>query len=109
MPRINSGITPVLNFTSSIFMGVSLRLTHPEDISMIKSLDSVAAVWPVILYPRPDPVIQKITKPSNFVSAKANQNQDSTHVMTGVDRLHAEGYFGSNIRIAVIDSGVDYK
>jgi len=83
-------------------MGVSFRLGHPEDISIIKRLDSVGAVWPVTLYPRPDPLIQKITK-------LLDPDRDSTHIMTGVDRLHAEGYFGSNIRIAVVDSGVDYK
>jgi subtilisin family serine protease len=32
----------------------------------------------------------------------------STHVMTGVDKLHAEGYFGQGIRIGIIDSGIDY-
>ncbi|KAL5634053.1 hypothetical protein ACGC1H_006028 [Rhizoctonia solani] len=32
----------------------------------------------------------------------------STHVMTGVDKLHAEGYFGQGIKIGIIDSGVDY-
>ena len=109
MPRMSISITPVLNFTSSIFMGVSFRLGHPEDISIIKRLDSVGAVWPVTLYPRPDPVIQKITTESELHGLRADRNRDSTHIMTGVDKLHAEGYFGSNIRIAIIDSGVDYK
>lgn len=29
--------------------------------------------------------------------------------MTGVDKLRAEGYYGSGLRVAVVDSGIDYK
>lgn len=29
--------------------------------------------------------------------------------MTGIDKLRREGYLGSGIRVAVLDSGVDYK
>jgi subtilisin family serine protease len=32
----------------------------------------------------------------------------STHIITGVDKLHAEGYTGKGITIAVLDTGVDY-
>ncbi|EEB90703.1 hypothetical protein MPER_11053 [Moniliophthora perniciosa FA553] len=32
----------------------------------------------------------------------------STHVMTGVDKLHAQGITGEGIKIGVIDTGVDY-
>ena len=35
-------------------------------------------------------------------------DSDSTHKMTGVDKLHAEGIFGKGIKIGIIDSGVDY-
>ncbi|KAK8142743.1 hypothetical protein G3M48_008303 [Beauveria asiatica] len=31
------------------------------------------------------------------------------HLMTHVDKLHEEGYTGSGIKIAVVDTGVDYK
>ncbi|KAM3515752.1 hypothetical protein MY11210_000523 [Beauveria gryllotalpidicola] len=31
------------------------------------------------------------------------------HVMTHVDKLHEEGYTGSGIKIAVVDTGVDYQ
>ena len=33
----------------------------------------------------------------------------SMHVMTGVDKLHAQGYNGDGVNIAIIDTGVDYK
>ncbi|KAG8411102.1 hypothetical protein J3458_016212 [Metarhizium acridum] len=31
------------------------------------------------------------------------------HLMTHVDKLHEEGYLGSGIKIATVDTGVDYK
>lgn len=31
------------------------------------------------------------------------------HVMTGVDKLRAEGYTGAGINIAIIDTGIDYN
>lgn len=33
---------------------------------------------------------------------------DSTHKMTGVDKLHAAGLFGKGVKIGIIDTGVDY-
>lgn len=33
----------------------------------------------------------------------------SVHGMTGVDKLHAEGIYGKGVKIAVIDTGVDYN
>ncbi|KAJ5113368.1 hypothetical protein N7456_001902 [Penicillium angulare] len=37
-----------------------------------------------------------------------HDNNDYPHVMTGVDKLRAEGYLGTGIRVAVVDSGIDY-
>jgi hypothetical protein len=33
---------------------------------------------------------------------------ESTHIMCGVDRLHAEGLAGAGIKIAIIDTGFDF-
>lgn len=33
----------------------------------------------------------------------------SPHKMTGVDKMHKAGYLGKGVRIAVVDTGVDYK
>ncbi len=40
---------------------------------------------------------------------ETSKDQFPPHVMTGVDKLHAEGYTGTGVSIAVIDSGVDYR
>jgi hypothetical protein len=34
---------------------------------------------------------------------------ESTHIMCGVDKLHAEGLAGAGIKIGIIDTGFDYK
>jgi subtilisin family serine protease len=44
----------------------------------------------------------------NTSDAAPLKNTFSPHVMTGVDKLHAEGLNGNGIKIAVIDTGVDY-
>jgi subtilisin family serine protease len=38
-----------------------------------------------------------------------HESNDYPHVMTGVDKLRQQGYLGTGIRVAVVDSGVDYK
>jgi hypothetical protein len=49
---------------------------------------------------------------SQFVPLNRRANVEGAyypHVMAGVDRLREEGYMGTGIRVAVVDSGVDYK
>ncbi|KAJ5629398.1 hypothetical protein N7528_003055 [Penicillium herquei] len=36
-------------------------------------------------------------------------SNDVPHYMTGVNKLREEGFLGSGIRVAVVDSGIDYK
>jgi hypothetical protein len=79
-------VTPYLNFSSGVFIGASFHLKNHDDKSAIADLDLVSSIWSVTVSSRPDP-----------------------HVMTGVDKLHAEGYKGEGIVIAIIDSGVDYR
>ncbi len=72
----------------------------------------MAAIWPVSVYSRPVPIVESIMNLSEFVEEAENEtakDQFPPHVMTGVDKLHAEGYTGAGVSIAVIDSGVDYR
>jgi hypothetical protein len=95
-----------------VFIGASFRLNNPNDRSVIEALDEVAAIWPVSLYSRPVPIVESIMQLSEFAEKAENEtsaDQFPPHVMTGVDKLHAEGYTGANVYIAVIDSGVDFR
>lgn len=75
-------------------------------MSAIANLDLISKIWPVTVYSRPVPIIKSIIKLSDLVN---NTDIFAPHVMGGVDKLHAEGYNGQGIRVAVIDSGVDYR
>ena len=77
-------------------------------MSTIEALDSVSAIWPVTLYSRPVPDIENIVNLSELTN-ETYSNQYGPHVMTGVDKLHAQGYMGQGVSIAIIDSGVDYR
>lgn len=55
------------------------------------------------------PVRRDISHGIQRRGASPHGDNDYPHVMTGVDKLRGEGYTGSGIRLAVIDSGIDYK
>jgi subtilisin family serine protease len=42
-------------------------------------------------------------------ASAGHEGNDYPHMMTGVDKLRQQGYLGTGIRVAVVDSGVDYK
>ena len=99
-------VTPYQNFSSQIFFGASFHLSNHDDMSAIANLDLVSTIWPVTVYSRPVPIVKSIIDLSNLVNIT---DTFAPHVMGGVDKLHAQGYNGQGIRVAVIDTGVDYR
>ena len=80
-----------------IWNGYSIELNTRTDIDQIKKLEFVQSVYPVELFERP--TSQKL---EGSHLASANQ-------MSGVTHAHENlGLLGRGIRIAVIDTGVDY-
>jgi hypothetical protein len=63
------------------------------------------SITPVYLHPAPEPVTSYVVGADNSTTIN---DVYSTHVMTGVDKLHAQGYFGKGITIGIIDTGIDY-
>ncbi|KAJ5085100.1 hypothetical protein N7532_009871 [Penicillium argentinense] len=49
---------------------------------------------------------QHLTRRGDHYAPGSN---DVPHRMTGVDKLREQGYLGSGLRVAVVDSGIDYK
>lgn len=46
---------------------------------------------------------------SHLFRRDVDTHEEVPHQMTGVDKLRAEGYYGSGLRVAVVDTGIDYK
>ena len=116
-------VTTKFTFGGSIFNGASVQLnvgfptlhsersssnslsSSPDDLDALSQVQHVVGIYPVRFWkvspwhgnpPRP---------PGNSTSPPDIQ---SAHQVSGIDKLHAEGYLGQGIQVAVLDSGVDY-
>jgi hypothetical protein len=86
---------------SDIFFGFSIE-TRCENEDTLRSMPGVANVWPMRSVPLA-PVAKR-----RIVSREMGAKNYSMHHYTGVDKLHAEGIRGQGVKIAVIDTGIDY-
>ncbi|KAJ7817766.1 subtilisin-like protease [Mycena olivaceomarginata] len=75
-----------------IFIGASLSLnaTACQDVANILKADGVIGIQPVRTFPRPVPVLLKKVSPGD----PGLPDSESTHITTGVDKLHAKGITG---------------
>ncbi|KAG8780766.1 hypothetical protein FRC16_003033, partial [Serendipita sp. 398] len=89
-------------WTTDVFTAVSLVLNEDADASDLLSMPGVVAVHPVRTYAMPKPAI--ITESNNNTFPIYEP-----HIATGVQRLHEEGLLGKGVKIAIIDTGVDYN
>ncbi|ODA77519.1 hypothetical protein RJ55_07148 [Drechmeria coniospora] len=104
------------------FGGFSIRLHPAEDCeavaaSLAERHSIVRAYYPVHLHQRPDSSVEWTAMDSGMshggaMHKRAVANRTLTalppHVMIQVDRLRALGYTGKDVKIAILDSGVDY-
>ncbi|OLN82433.1 Minor extracellular protease vpr 13 [Colletotrichum chlorophyti] len=123
-------------FAHAVFNGASFNIKCNNDgvsqksiITTVQSIDGVGKAWPVT---RVEPSIHRVNVPGitdghitrqfgsytrRDLSSRqlalrsgngATADTLSTHVDTGVDKLHAANLTGSGVRIAVVDTGFDY-
>jgi subtilisin family serine protease len=113
-----------------LFRGISIQLHDVEDAEaraqQFASLPAVKRISPVRIIDRPDtiwhgvghdqvssrpPVSKRDGARSTFAKRQDNGTAEryAPHVMTQIDQLHAEGITGAGMRIAIIDSGLDYN
>lgn len=107
-----------------IFVGLSLTLDNDGDIATLAGIDNVAGIWPVSIVKRPSAVTKPIppqpdahnrrdvpVKSTNYSIPYITGNTDVNHPhnMSEVHYLHLAGIRGHGIKIAVIDTGVDFR
>ncbi|KAJ7497644.1 subtilisin-like protease [Mycena latifolia] len=87
-----------------LFVGAAVTLTDAQDVASILSTEGVVAIRPIRTYSRPVPVSSKPVSPGDA----GLPDGESTHVTTGVSRLHAMGITGKGVKIGILDTGIDY-
>lgn len=97
---------------------VNATVEPQKVLEAVKSIAAVEDAWPLRLISRqPGNVLakggasgkQQQESPKLTKREEADGDEWSTHVMTGVNKLHAEGYTGKDALVAILDTGVDYK
>lgn len=85
-------------------------------IEQITSSKSVKRVFPMRKYSLPYENVSTADEYQVHSSRKQKIKQRATddnfyslHAMTGVDKLREEGFTGSGVRVAIIDTGIDYN
>ncbi|TQV99640.1 subtilisin [Cordyceps javanica] len=100
-----------VHFDFEHFKGASIQVNDSQvatnaTYALYRSRSPAAKnVWPVYVYDRPILDATEVT-PSGL---NARDDTYSPHVMMQVDQLRAQGFDGKGVKLAVIDSGVDYK
>ncbi|QSZ30386.1 hypothetical protein DSL72_004909 [Monilinia vaccinii-corymbosi] len=107
-------------FPSELFAGTSFKLNSEADVDKILSFDQVLSIAPVRLISLEPTTGQKggDAKSRRLQSRSGprisprdiNISNDSftPHIMTGVDKLHKEGLDGRGVKIAILDTGIDF-
>ncbi|KAI0045501.1 subtilisin-like protease [Auriscalpium vulgare] len=89
-----------------LFVGAAITLNSTSDVKELENTPGVQAIRPVVLYDAPKPVYSHVV--SGQGDPAVPPESQSTHILTGVDKLHAQGILGAGVKIGIIDTGVDY-
>ncbi|KAH6988981.1 peptidase S8/S53 domain-containing protein, partial [Ilyonectria sp. MPI-CAGE-AT-0026] len=92
-------------FDSELFHGASFDLNAADNqtVADIEALDEVERIWPAAYMTIPvsgSAVVQD--------SSKSSYPAWTAHNDTKVAKMHALGYYGEDVIIALVDSGIDY-
>ncbi|KAG9185525.1 hypothetical protein G6011_06856 [Alternaria panax] len=109
-------VEPRMDLSFRFFKGVSFQLKSSSSNSsgwdflrQMKAQPKVENIWPTRITKRSGE--ESVAAPAQQRHIKRQTTPEDTfspHVMTQVDKLHAEGLTGKGFRVAVVDSGIDY-
>jgi subtilisin family serine protease len=87
-----------------MFNGISVKVKSGHTAVDLAKMEGVKRIWPVEYYqqpPMPEPSNDELVRHPALTTA---------HEMTGVDYVRETfKYTGTDVKVAVIDSGIDYK
>jgi hypothetical protein len=86
-----------------IFTGAVVA-TAAENIDSIRDMPGVTNVWPLTRLSTP----RSLHLNDELHDCKLSLNY-SVHQWTGVDKLHQAGIKGRGVRVAIVDTGIDYS
>ncbi|KAI0142935.1 subtilisin-like protein [Xylariaceae sp. FL1272] len=115
--HISSKAETRMSYDSPLFRGASVKFhdvaSAEREAAKLEGMASVKKVWANRLYSLPQDKVVWTAKSdsaesSNTAKRQVAEDTFSPHVMTQVDKMRANGIVGEGIKIAVIDTGVDY-
>ncbi|XP_014555782.1 hypothetical protein COCVIDRAFT_38495 [Bipolaris victoriae FI3] len=108
----------VLDWNYDLFKGATVQFNNDkssdEHMSSLISHPAIKNVWPKTIISIPKHEVggvesSGLASSSQLVARDLQGNQTySPHVMTQVDKLHAKGITGKGVKIAIVDTGIDY-
>ncbi|KID61032.1 subtilisin-like serine protease PR1C, partial [Metarhizium hybridum] len=112
---LNDEATTRMKLDYKLFKGVSIQLHDIQNAEKraenIAQMPAVKNVWPIDLFGVPESNVRVVGIPeADKISSRDGIKADtfSPHVMTQVDKLRARGVTGKGIKVAIIDTGIDY-
>ncbi|KAM6501852.1 pyrolysin [Amanita muscaria] len=91
--------------SNGLFVGAAITLKNADDAKAVASTPGVVAIRPVKALQLIQPVSVQVISDAGVA---AQIDTESTHIMTGVDKVHAAGITGKGVKIGIIDTGIDY-
>ncbi|RSL45191.1 hypothetical protein CEP54_014377 [Fusarium duplospermum] len=105
----DASIKVVRDFHSDIFYGANIE-AEKHTAAELLALPEVANVWPNRVYEPMRSIARQAADNSTDLppGSDLNPNEYDVHNATGVWALHQKGIKGKGVKIAVVDTGVDY-
>ncbi|TQV92513.1 hypothetical protein V2A60_007194 [Cordyceps javanica] len=124
LDAVQQDATVRVDLNYELFQGVSIQLNDvnsaEEKAKKLADLPAVKNIWPVKYVPRPNPSVEWVG--SEGLQALGNKGAESSldsrdtaepitsaQRMGQIEKLRSKGYKGRGIKIAVVDTGIDYK
>ncbi|KAG8969035.1 hypothetical protein FRC03_004709 [Tulasnella sp. 419] len=91
------------NMSSTVFTATSLRFLAPVKSEDILGLRDIEGIWPVSANSKERGVVRRIGLNNDSL-----RKRTASFDKTGVRKLHDAGITGKGVKVAIIDTGLDY-